>query len=433
MKKKLIYRLFISLSLIGFLTIANSCTKEEKSDTNIHQEMVKVSDLKLDFDISRSSFEGVSDDTKAVKQGWEAGDEIHIIFKGTKDMTFTCKGFLTLRFDGSKWDSSITPADFSIPAKGSMSAIHVFKGKVPYFKTVIGPLAVDCDHSTYFLKDENKKYTASDGVSSEKLEMKLYDQALQINITNLKKEDGWNIHNENVDPTPGGTINCSSGQTESVKLAKYYPLLGIANEDGLAFYSVGDNNYGVSVGNIRLINKDGEVYNKKFDSKTFQNLKAYKITGPKSKTELNGWTFDSFKKDGVFYDFIDENNVQVSFNPQKKEGLDAGYNDSYSETVNIPATVEYDGKTYIVKKIREGAFAAQKKVKTINIADGVTGIGAWAFTFCPNLETISLPATIGSIDYGDPVFNFSAKLSVTIAAENPYFETHTDGSIYDKS
>ena len=56
--------------------------------------------------------------------------------------------------------------------------------------------------------------------------------------------------------------------------------------------------------------------------------------------------------------------------------------------VEIPATVEIDGKTYTVTEIAASAFKDNKELTEVTIPGTVTTIGAGAFAGCENLKAI---------------------------------------------
>lgn len=88
---------------------------------------------------------------------------------------------------------------------------------------------------------------------------------------------------------------------------------------------------------------------------------------------------------------------------------------SYSgtaETLNIPSTLNYDGKTYKVTDIGKRAFY-KCQLKNITIPNGVTSIGEEAFWCSYSLKNITLPNSITSI--GNKAFKeCSALESVTL-------------------
>lgn len=69
----------------------------------------------------------------------------------------------------------------------------------------------------------------------------------------------------------------------------------------------------------------------------------------------------------------------------------------------IPATIENEGITYIVKRIGNSAFSYCNSLKSVIIGDSVTLIGEEAFIYCTNMESISIPnsiMTIGRSSFG---------------------------------
>ncbi len=85
--------------------------------------------------------------------------------------------------------------------------------------------------------------------------------------------------------------------------------------------------------------------------------------------------------------------------------------DTLSE-VDIPSSIEYDGKTYKVTAIEERAFRDCKTLKSINIPKSVTKIGDHAFYDCENLKMINIPDSVKSI--GDCSFSGCNKLESII-------------------
>lgn len=62
----------------------------------------------------------------------------------------------------------------------------------------------------------------------------------------------------------------------------------------------------------------------------------------------------------------------------------------YSDNIVIPSYVEYQGEKYKVVGINIGAFARSSKLRSVKIPSTIETIGKYAFTGCPNLETITV-------------------------------------------
>ena len=94
----------------------------------------------------------------------------------------------------------------------------------------------------------------------------------------------------------------------------------------------------------------------------------------------------SFTVDGIYYN-IYGNYVTVTY-----KGSNYLQYKSYSGDVEIPATVNYNGKTYIVNEIGHSAFSECDELKSITIPATITKIDKYAFSRCYGLETINYNA-----------------------------------------
>lgn len=63
-----------------------------------------------------------------------------------------------------------------------------------------------------------------------------------------------------------------------------------------------------------------------------------------------------------------------------------------SGTLQIPSTVKYNGSTYFVMSIGEGAFAGADELTSVLIPSSIINIGAKAFSGCSKLESIVFPS-----------------------------------------
>lgn len=77
---------------------------------------------------------------------------------------------------------------------------------------------------------------------------------------------------------------------------------------------------------------------------------------------------------------------------------DAGFN-SYLGDVNIPDSIVYEGKRYIVGGIGDSAFRNCDALSSVGIPDGVTYIGDDSFRGCSRLAQVKLPAELKKIGY----------------------------------
>lgn len=63
--------------------------------------------------------------------------------------------------------------------------------------------------------------------------------------------------------------------------------------------------------------------------------------------------------------------------------------------VVIPSTIEYDGKTYDVVSVGEGAFNGNKQVKSVSLPDNLQVISRQSFDTCTKLAEINLENVVG--------------------------------------
>ena len=96
----------------------------------------------------------------------------------------------------------------------------------------------------------------------------------------------------------------------------------------------------------------------------------------------------NFEKDGIYYD-ISGTNATVTYK-------NTSYN-SYSGTVNIPATVTNNGTTYNVTSIGPSAFQNSTGLKRVVIPNTVVYLMNNAFKGCTGLSNITIPASVYTI------------------------------------
>lgn len=100
----------------------------------------------------------------------------------------------------------------------------------------------------------------------------------------------------------------------------------------------------------------------------------------------------TFVKDGIKY--------RVTYSTDTLAKVEVmGFDSEARATVNIPSEVNDENlATYEVKSIAKNAFAGNKTIKTVKLANGIEKIGAKAFCNCKNLGKVTLDArTLKSI------------------------------------
>ena len=133
-------------------------------------------------------------------------------------------------------------------------------------------------------------------------------------------------------------------------------------------------------------------------------------------------TSSATEVNGIYYSFSSSNGVNTATVNTKNE------KNCTLEIVNIPETVEYNGKTYTVNKIESSAFgnvtesSANQTIKEVIIPKTVAGIGHHAFRNCKNLTKVTAYAAGGDFTFsnaefygcsGLKTFDFSQATSLT--------------------
>ena len=125
-----------------------------------------------------------------------------------------------------------------------------------------------------------------------------------------------------------------------------------------------------------------------------------------------------FVDSGIAYKIISEDSVNVV---QRTD------NNCYKQTfkdslLNIPASIESQGKTYIVKCIEKEAFAEWTGIKKIVINEGIEEIHNGSFMGCANLKAISIPSSVKTL--GNSLFIYCISLdSIVIDKHNSTFDS----------
>ncbi len=182
-----------------------------------------------------------------------------------------------------------------------------------------------------------------------------------INIPNSVKTIGYNAF-----------MNCS--KLHSISLPNSITSIGFGAfgwcPDLLEVYSYIENPFAINNGGM------GDAYNP-FDFYR-EGLTLYIPVGTKAKYEATeGWKEFKNIVEMTPYDVLDDNTVAAHFLEPDEDGK-----------VEIPATVEIDGKTYTVTEIAANAFKDNKELTEVTIPGTVTKIGDGAFAGCENLRAI---------------------------------------------
>jgi hypothetical protein len=89
--------------------------------------------------------------------------------------------------------------------------------------------------------------------------------------------------------------------------------------------------------------------------------------------------------------------INYSLDDEKSEATVVAKDPLYSGNVTIPATVEYNEKTYNVVEIGAEAFNGCVDLTGITLSEGLQTIGFDAFWNCDKLTTVAIPSTVTTI------------------------------------
>jgi hypothetical protein len=110
--------------------------------------------------------------------------------------------------------------------------------------------------------------------------------------------------------------------------------------------------------------------------------------------------------DGIYYNFdLTAKTAEVTYRERKSN--------NYSDAVNIPATVDYNGDTYSVTSMGEWAFSGCSGLTSVTIPNSVTSIERYAFEDCSGLTSVTIGNSVTSIGY-DAFKGCSGLTSITI-------------------
>ena len=117
-------------------------------------------------------------------------------------------------------------------------------------------------------------------------------------------------------------------------------------------------------------------------------------------------------KIGDLYYFLNGTNLTAEVT--RPIQLSAVYTTTYSITIaNIPSSVTYDGFTYNVTSIGDGAFSGSTYLTSVIIPNSVTSIGDASFSSCKSLTSVTIPNSVTSIG-GSAFSGCTGLTSVTI-------------------
>ena len=126
----------------------------------------------------------------------------------------------------------------------------------------------------------------------------------------------------------------------------------------------------------------------------------------------------TFEAGGIYFKNFEGKQLEVVANPVSP----------YSGNITVPATVSYNDIEYTVFRIAALAFSNCENLVSVTLENGIKEISWGTFTYCPNLETVKIPASVNHISE-DMDFAYSPKLELIVAPDNRWFFVE-DGALY---
>ena len=108
--------------------------------------------------------------------------------------------------------------------------------------------------------------------------------------------------------------------------------------------------------------------------------------------------------------------ITYQYDTETDEATVNDADESISGNVEIPGTIEVEGKEYAVTSIGNVAFSGCSSLTEVAIPESVTSIGDFAFNGCSSLTQITIPEGVTSI--GDCAFNNCSSLTQVAIPES---------------
>ncbi len=165
------------LILLSALLVLGACNKKEvESPLNV----------RYTFDITVNSG---SNQTKAVKTGWESGDVVYVFFDNV-----AAPKYLKMSYNGSEWSkvmyNGATPEDFEISGDGKMTAVYLPFGNDEVVSADGTSFKFSKTYTSYFLRAEKVPFTLDGSTVRGTLDMIVPEEFVQISLT--IPDGGWN-------------------------------------------------------------------------------------------------------------------------------------------------------------------------------------------------------------------------------------------------
>lgn len=167
------------------MAVFTSCSKDDV-------QLERNNELKVTFNVVDKA--GFDADTRAVKTGWEAGDEVLIVMQGKEDAwrgEDRSYNYLKLRYNGTSWTINLTGLDKSLLESGKKYSAIYHPGTITVEKKYTNRdeyYLTGYKGGEYLYNSSSSTYTYNASTSSIDLgtiELMRHPQAFQISVKEL--------------------------------------------------------------------------------------------------------------------------------------------------------------------------------------------------------------------------------------------------------
>ena len=137
---------------------------------------------------------------------------------------------------------------------------------------------------------------------------------------------------------------------------------------------------------------------------------------------------DASYGDAFYFTIIDSVRQEVSLRGDVSEWM--GQRIRYSDTLVLPAVVEYNGKTYTVVALAEGAFAGHNELRAVELPVTVTTVGDMAFAGCTGLGSLTVMNSVPPEAYPASFDRTDARLTLTVPCGSKKAYVNDDEWVY---
>ena len=194
-----------------------------------------VEDKPGTVDISQLSFQltiNNADDTKAVKSGWESGDQVFVFFN---DLT---TAYVSYTYGTSGWEAPVVNGTGALATSGKLTAVYLpFKNASDTPNYIYDAWRFSNTFFTYYMVAENVSYTVNTDVNTLSATMNMVNPEgfVQFFIPDESASDGaYTLATDAVIPTRFYSIASDGTITENTK-DPGDPMEGYAYEGGYVF------------------------------------------------------------------------------------------------------------------------------------------------------------------------------------------------------